>query len=177
MHLVIPGRSARLSGEIQELTGWKISVGPMDSSGIAKYLEETGQMKPEVMAKAELLMTTGYQRQLTFRRSDGSFSAFGQNDAEGSLFLTAFVLKTFSQAKGVIYVDPQVLSSAQGWIIQHQNADGSFDPVGFVHHKEMMGGLTGKNALTAYVPPLSWRLVRRRPRGRRCSTCRKSSHQ
>ncbi len=126
---------------------------------IAKYLEETGQMKPEVMAKAELLMTTGYQRELTFMRSDGSFSAFGQEDPEGSLFLTAFVLKTFAQAcpepgrraQGLIYVDPQVLSSTQDWIIQHQNADGSFDPVGFVHHQEMMGGLTGKNALTAYV--------------------------
>ena len=118
---------------------------------IARYLEETGQMKPEVMAKAELLMTTGYQRELTFRRSDGSFSAFGQSDPEGSLFLTAFVLKTFAQAQGLIYVDPQVLSSARDWIIQHQNADGSFDPVGFVHHKEMMGGVAGKNAITAYV--------------------------
>ncbi|MFQ5814824.1 MAG: alpha-2-macroglobulin family protein, partial [Anaerolineae bacterium] len=118
---------------------------------IAKYLEETGQVKPEVMAKAELMMTIGYQRQLTFRRSDGSFSAFGQQDKEGSLFLTAFVLKTFAQAKGLMYVDPQILSSAQDWIIQHQNADGSFDAVGFVHHQDMMGGLTGKTALTAYV--------------------------
>ncbi len=118
---------------------------------IARYLEETGQMKPEVMAKAELLMTTGYQRQLTFRRSDGSFSAFGQQDKEGSLFLTAFVLKTFSQATGLMYVDPQLLSSTQEWIVQHQNADGSFDPVGFVCHQEMMGGLSGKTALTAYV--------------------------
>ena len=118
---------------------------------ISRYLEETGQTKPEVMAKAELLMTTGYQRQLTFRRSDASFSAFGQSDPEGSLFLTAFVLKTFAQAKGLMYVDPQILSSAQEWIIQHQNADGSFDPVGFVCHQEMMGGLTGKTTLTAYI--------------------------
>ncbi len=118
---------------------------------ISKYLEETGQVKPEVMAKAELLMTTGYQRQLTFRRSDASFSAFGQSDPEGSLFLTAFVLKTFAQARGLMYVDPQILSSAQAWIIQHQNADGSFDPVGFVCHQEMMGGLTGKTTLTAYI--------------------------
>jgi acetyl-CoA decarbonylase/synthase complex subunit gamma len=39
-HLVIPGRSARLSGEIQEVSGWTISVGPLDSSGIPKFLEE-----------------------------------------------------------------------------------------------------------------------------------------
>ncbi len=118
---------------------------------IARYLEETGQVKPEIMAKIELMMTTGYQRELTFMRSDGSFSAFGQSDKEGSLFLTAFVLKTFVQAKGLIYVDPQILSSTKDWIIQHQNSDGSFDPVGFLHHQEMMGGLTGKTALTAYV--------------------------
>jgi acetyl-CoA decarbonylase/synthase complex subunit gamma len=46
-HLVIPGRSARLSGEIQELTGWKVSVGPMDSSGIAKFLEDRWVPNPE----------------------------------------------------------------------------------------------------------------------------------
>lgn len=45
-HLVIPGRAARLSGEIQEVSGWTISVGPLDSSGIAKYLEE--KWKPTV---------------------------------------------------------------------------------------------------------------------------------
>jgi acetyl-CoA decarbonylase/synthase complex subunit gamma len=45
-HLVIPGRAARLSGEIQEATGWSVSVGPMDSSGIPKYLEE--KWKPTV---------------------------------------------------------------------------------------------------------------------------------
>jgi acetyl-CoA decarbonylase/synthase complex subunit gamma len=44
---VIPGRAARLSGEIQEASGWTISVGPMDSSGIAKYLEEKWKPNPE----------------------------------------------------------------------------------------------------------------------------------
>jgi CD109 antigen len=118
---------------------------------ITKYLQESGQLKPEIMAKAEKLMITGYQRELTYRRSDGSFSAFGQSDQEGSLWLTAFVLKCFAQAKGLMYVDDKVLDEAAEWIIDHQNEDGSFDPVGFIHHQEMMGGLQGKNALTAYV--------------------------
>jgi CD109 antigen len=118
---------------------------------ITKYLTESGQLKPEIMAKAEKLMITGYQRELTYRRSDGSFSAFGQSDKEGSLWLTAFVLKTFAQAKDLIYVDDAVLSRAADWIKSHQNSDGSFDPVGFVHHQDMMGGATGKTALTAYV--------------------------
>jgi CD109 antigen len=118
---------------------------------IARYLKETHQLKPEIMAKAEKLMITGYQREMTYRRSDGSFSAFGEQDEEGSLWLTAFVLRTFSQAKGLIYIDESVLDAAQQWIAERQQADGSFQSVGFVHHEEMMGGLQGKTALTAYV--------------------------
>jgi CD109 antigen len=118
---------------------------------VTRYLKETGQLKPEVMAKAEHLMVTGYQRQLTYRRSDGSFSAFGQQDKEGSLWLTSFVMKSFAQAKDVVYIDESVLGSASDWVVKHQNRDGSFDPVGFVHHQEMLGGLQGKTALTAFV--------------------------
>ncbi|MFH1560444.1 MAG: alpha-2-macroglobulin family protein [Chloroflexota bacterium] len=118
---------------------------------ILKYLAATGQVKPEIMAKAEKMMVTGYQRELTYRRSDGSFSAFGDQDKEGSLWLTAFVLKTFAQARGLIYVDDDVLREAATWIATHQSADGSFETVGFVHHQELLGGLQGKTALTAYV--------------------------
>ena len=118
---------------------------------ITKYLRDSGQLKPEIMAKAEMLMITGYQRELTYRRTDGSFSAFGMNDESGSLWLTAFVLKCFSQAKDIIYIDDSVLNSAINWITSHQKSDGSFDQVGFVHHQEMLGGLQGKDALTAYT--------------------------
>lgn len=118
---------------------------------VVRYLEETGQTKPEVMAKAELMMLTGYQRELVYRRNDGSFSAFGQQDQEGSLWLTAFVLKTFAQAQGLIYIDEEVLNTAADWVRAHQRPDGSFTPVGFVHHQEMLGGLQGTTALTAFV--------------------------
>jgi CD109 antigen len=118
---------------------------------IARYLKETGQLKPEVMAKAEVMMLTGYQRQLTYRRADASFSAFGQSDKEGSLWLTAFVLKTFAQARDLLYIDEQVLTTAREWIKRVQRPDGAFEPVGFVHHKEMMGGVSGTTALTGFV--------------------------
>jgi CD109 antigen len=118
---------------------------------IARYLKETGQLRPEIMAKAEKLMITGYQREMTYRRSDGSFSAFGEQDDEGSLWLTAFVLRSFSQASDLIYIDPLVLDEATQWIASQQQPDGSFESVGFVHHQEMMGGVQGKTALTAYV--------------------------
>jgi CD109 antigen len=118
---------------------------------VARYLKESGQTKPEVMARAERMMLTGYQRELIYRRNDGSFSAFGQSDQQGSLWLTAFVLKTFAQARGLIFVDDAVLASARDWIKRQQRSDGSFEPVGFVHHQELLGGLNGRAALTAFV--------------------------
>ncbi len=118
---------------------------------ILKYLKETRQLKPEIQAKAEMLLVTGYQRELTYRHKDGSFSAFGEQDESGSLWLTAFVLKTFSQAKDLTFIDEAVLSEAASWIVSHQQSDGSFESVGFVHHGDMMGGVQGKDTLTAYV--------------------------
>lgn len=118
---------------------------------VAQYLKQTGQIKPEIMARADNLMVTGYQREMTYRRGDGSFSAFGQQDKDGSLWLTAFVLKTFSQATDLVYIDPSVLDSATTWVVKQQRADGSFEPVGFLHHQELLGGLKGNTALTAFV--------------------------
>jgi acetyl-CoA decarbonylase/synthase, CODH/ACS complex subunit gamma len=36
--IIIPGKASRISGEIEELSGWKVQVGPRDSSEIPKYL-------------------------------------------------------------------------------------------------------------------------------------------
>jgi acetyl-CoA decarbonylase/synthase complex subunit gamma len=41
--LVIPGKAARLSGEIEDLSGWEVLVGPRDSSEIPKFLLEKWQ--------------------------------------------------------------------------------------------------------------------------------------
>jgi len=38
--LIIPGKAARLALEIEELSGWQVLVGPKDSSGIPKLLQE-----------------------------------------------------------------------------------------------------------------------------------------
>ena len=118
---------------------------------VVRYLDASDQLQPAIMAQAERFMTTGYQRQLTYRREDGSFSAFGESDASGSLWLTAFVLKSFAQADGLIYADEAVLRDAASWLLAHRRNDGSFKPVGFVHHQELLGGLRGNTALTAYV--------------------------
>jgi len=41
--IIIPGKASRISGEIEELSGWKVLVGPRDSSEIAKYLIDKWQ--------------------------------------------------------------------------------------------------------------------------------------
>ncbi len=38
--LLIPGMAARLSGEIEEMSGWRVLVGPKDSSGIPAFLRD-----------------------------------------------------------------------------------------------------------------------------------------
>lgn len=38
--LIIPGKAARLSGEIEETSSWEVLVGPRDSSDIPKFLKE-----------------------------------------------------------------------------------------------------------------------------------------
>lgn len=37
--LIIPGKAARLSGEIEELSSWQVMVGPRDSADIPKFLQ------------------------------------------------------------------------------------------------------------------------------------------
>ncbi|MCL7476475.1 MAG: MG2 domain-containing protein, partial [ANME-2 cluster archaeon] len=118
---------------------------------ILRYLKTSGQTNPEIQAKAEMFIITGYQRELTYQHRDGSFSAFGDNDPEGSLWLTAFVLQSFSGARDVTTIDESVLDEAADWITENQNNDGSWDQIGFVHHQDMMGGLNGKYSLTAYT--------------------------
>lgn len=38
--IIIPGMAARISGELEHLSGWEVMVGPRDSSGIPKFIEK-----------------------------------------------------------------------------------------------------------------------------------------
>nr|XP_045592650.1 pregnancy zone protein-like [Procambarus clarkii] len=121
---------------------------------ILQYLKATGQDTPEVTDRLVRFMTTGYQRELLYLRDDGSFSVFGRADESGSTWLTAFVLKSFALARPFILVDEKVLNKSRSWLGRAQGPDGCFVPLGMVIHKEMKGGIGGKNSsvpLTAYV--------------------------
>ena len=51
--------------------------------------------------------------------------------------LTAFVLKSFAQARSFIFIDPLELEAAKDWIVQQQQADGSFPAVGRILNKDI----------------------------------------
>lgn len=118
---------------------------------ILKYLKAVGQLKPDIERKAKSYTEKGYQRELTYRHNDGSFSAFGKLDKSGSTWLTAFVAKSFRQADAFIDVDESIIDDALKWLSKKQNSDGSFAEVGTVSHKAMQGGSGKGIALTAYV--------------------------
>ncbi|XP_017906845.1 PREDICTED: C3 and PZP-like alpha-2-macroglobulin domain-containing protein 8 [Capra hircus] len=118
---------------------------------VLKYLQKTRQLSPEVERETTDHLVQGYQRQLTYRHQDGSYSAFGERDESGSMWLTAFVLKSFAQARSFIFIDPLELESAKDWIVQQQQADGSFPAVGRILNKDIQGGIHGTVPLTAYV--------------------------
>ena len=97
------------------------------------------------------MILLGYQRQLLFKHYDKSYSAFGDTDASGSTFLTAFVARSFQQAKDFITIDQDIISGAVDWLINNQAENGSFPEVGKVFDRELQGGAGKGTALTAYV--------------------------
>ncbi|KAK3100069.1 hypothetical protein FSP39_014251 [Pinctada imbricata] len=118
---------------------------------VTNYLTATHQLSPDIEDKAVGFMEKGYQRELTFQHKDGSFSAFGDNDKSGSMWLTAFVAKSFHQAKQHIFIDDETLTRAIDWMIARQSKDGSFPEPGRVIHKDMQGGSASGPGLTAFV--------------------------
>ncbi|XP_052253498.1 CD109 antigen-like isoform X15 [Dreissena polymorpha] len=118
---------------------------------VTNYLTATNQLTGDIKDKAISFMEKGYQRELTYQHKDGSFSAFGDRDPSGSMWLTAFVAKSFHQAKKQIFIDDDILTRAIEWMINRQKADGSFPEPGHVIDKYMQGGAASGVGLTAFV--------------------------
>ncbi|XP_037958445.1 CD109 antigen-like [Teleopsis dalmanni] len=111
------------------------------------YLEAVNQLTTSIKEKAIRFMEIGYQRELTYKHDDGSYSAFGESDNSGSTWLTAYVMRSFRQATKFIDIDPNILRDGMSFLAQTQDADGGFVERGvlfdFSHHNKL--------GLTAYV--------------------------
>lgn len=115
------------------------------------YLKRTNQLSEELEANAVRLIEAGYQRELSYRHPDGSFSAFGDTDERGSIWLTAFVVRSFRQASPYINIEKRIIDEALDWLESNQAFNGSFPEVGNIVHNDMQRGSGTGVALTAYT--------------------------
>ncbi|KAF3692590.1 Alpha-2-macroglobulin [Channa argus] len=118
---------------------------------ILNYLKSTGQLTQEIQDRATRFLESGYQRELTYKHDDGSYSAFGKSDASGNTWLTSFVMKSFGGARPYIFVHPSHIMDARRWLSGLQQPDGCIKSVGKLFHNGMKGGVSDDVSLTAYI--------------------------
>ncbi|XP_030565064.1 CD109 antigen isoform X6 [Drosophila novamexicana] len=97
---------------------------------VVKYLDVTDRKMPNIVAKAKKFLEIGYQRELTYKHDDGSYSAFGKSDPSGSTWLTAYVVRSFHQAAKYTDVDPKVIVQGLDFLASKQKDNGEFPEVG-----------------------------------------------
>jgi len=105
-------------------------------------------------AKAKRFMEIGYNRQQTYRHQHGAYSIWGPREipdqTAGSTWLTAFVVKVFSQAHDSLTVDEKKLRASVDWIFKAQKENGCFEQKGYVHSSYLQGG-GGASSISAFV--------------------------
>ncbi len=114
------------------------------------YMKRTKKLTPEIHAKAEGFVATGYQRLLTFEVPGGGFSWFGS--APANKILTAYGLMEFHDMAKVYDVDPQVIARTSDWLVRQQQPDGSWKPdTQFINEGATNRFNTDVVRITAYI--------------------------
>lgn len=114
-----------------------------------KYLKVKNMLNESDRGHALKYLLEGYGRELKFRNEDGSYAAFEKRP--GNVWLTAFVLKVFCEARNVIDISPDVIEKGLSWLSGQQQPDGSFRELNPILHREMLGSVHGATAMTAFV--------------------------
>ncbi|XP_076796618.1 murinoglobulin-1-like isoform X2 [Arvicanthis niloticus] len=120
---------------------------------VLKYLNETQQLTQKIKSKALGFLRVGYQRELNYKHQDGSYSAFGDQSgqSQGNTWLTAFVLKSFAQARAFIFIDESHINQAFTWLSQQQKDNGCFRSSGSLLNNDLKGGVDDEMTLSAYI--------------------------
>jgi len=115
---------------------------------VLRYLEGTNRRDPAIEQKAKGFLATGYQTELTYKHSDGSYSTWGPTKyySRSSTWLTAYVIRSFLMAKKYTYIDPSVLREGLSFLASKQNGNGRFLLNG-VYYSAMKNSL----AFSSYV--------------------------
>jgi len=126
-------------------------VGLVPNIYLLDYLTGVGKEMPEIEKKAKNYMNIGYKRQQNYRHNDGSYSIWGgKGNKDGSTWLTAFVVKAFSEASKYISVSTRLVQKSVDWLLSGQMENGCFNKRGYVHSTYLKGG-GSDDTLTAFV--------------------------
>ncbi|VVC38101.1 Hypothetical protein CINCED_3A025405 [Cinara cedri] len=97
------------------------------------YMRYANQRNRTLEKQSFYYLNIGYQRMLSYMNSDGSFSLFRSdwNMSYSSVWLTSYCARVFQEAnfyewENFIFIDPQVISKALIWVLDHQTEEGSF---------------------------------------------------
>ncbi|XP_077615086.1 ovostatin homolog 2-like [Crocuta crocuta] len=118
---------------------------------VLDYLKSTNQLTEEVKSKAFFFLSTGYQKQLSFKNFDGSYSVFWQSNQKGSLWLSALTFKTLEKMKEYVYIDEQVQKQTFIWLSSKQQLNGCFKSDGKLFNNAWEGVEEEDVLLTAYI--------------------------
>ncbi|XP_068111193.1 alpha-2-macroglobulin-like protein 1 isoform X2 [Hyperolius riggenbachi] len=118
---------------------------------ILQYLKASGQLSTDTLEKGKKFLDGGLQRQLTYKHNDGSYSAFGKSDKEGSSWLTAFVTKCFCMAEEFTFIDKNHMKLGMAFLEKQQKDDGCFQAKGRLLNNGLKGGVDDEISLTAYI--------------------------
>ncbi|XP_034092136.1 complement C3-like isoform X2 [Gymnodraco acuticeps] len=121
------------------------------------YLETTDSWESVgVQRKAEALryIRRGYENQLAYRKSDGSYPPYTREGA--STWITAYVVKVFSMAHSIVGINEQQVCEPLLYLVnnKHKMSRGNFVEDNPVYSTTMTGGLRGddpETTLTAFV--------------------------
>ncbi|RXN05988.1 complement C3-like protein [Labeo rohita] len=120
------------------------------------YLDKTNQwhtLNAGLRQTAVTYIARGYNQQLAYRKTDGSYAAYISRPS--STWLTAYVAKVFAMASNIVYIDRNVICSALNWLIlNRQLPDGVFREAAPVMSGGMTGNVHGENtqaSMTAFV--------------------------
>nr|XP_027776430.1 ovostatin homolog 2-like [Marmota flaviventris] len=119
---------------------------------VLDYLKFTEQLTEEFKSKTFFLLSNGYQKQLSFRNSDGSYSLFWQWNRKGSIWLTALTFKTLEKMKEYVFIDETVQKQSLIWLSSKQKSNGCFENDDKLFTaEEQLGGDEEDILLTAYI--------------------------
>ncbi|KAK5866269.1 hypothetical protein PBY51_020475 [Eleginops maclovinus] len=114
----------------------------------ATYLDKTNQWEAVGFHKRNEALEhikTGYNRELNYRKADGSFAVWTTHPS--SSWLTSYVAKVFAMANNLVAVQSAHICEAIKYLILNaQQPDGLFTEIGRVIHGEMMGDVRGADS-------------------------------